>query len=229
MDHEKLLNTAKKNFSYVQKSELYKFKYMNSWCFEYSKFLKNEVNTVKSNSDKKKFKRYPKGTIIYVKLGINIGNEFSGNHFCMVLNKKDSEINPVLTVIPLTSSRTRFNVKIDEDILPLAKEAVSKKGKIVTNKLRKNIEQILDSKNPNDSHLLKENRYLNDEIKKLTKVMNRYDRFKDTKTYANILNITTVSKFRISKINSYDPAGEMRYSEATLNKIDSSFKNRFLN
>ncbi|SUL38201.1 pemK-like family protein [Staphylococcus aureus] len=45
------------------------------------------------------------------------------------------------------------------------------------------------------------------------------------KTYANVLNITTISKDRISKINRYDPAGEISYSKETVDKIENSIKN----
>ncbi|MDM6433808.1 type II toxin-antitoxin system PemK/MazF family toxin, partial [Staphylococcus aureus] len=76
----------------------------------------DEVRLLKEN---KSYTRYKKGTIIYVKLGVNVGREFSGNHFCMVLNNHDSNKNPILTVVPLTSSRSKFNVHIEEDLLPL--------------------------------------------------------------------------------------------------------------
>ena len=41
---------------------------------------------------------------------------------CMVLNNHDSNKNPILTVVPLTSSRSKFNVHIEEDLLPLVLE-----------------------------------------------------------------------------------------------------------
>ena len=40
----------------------------------------------------------------------------------MVLNNHDSNKNPILTVVPLTSSRSKFNVHIEEDLLPLVLE-----------------------------------------------------------------------------------------------------------
>ena len=231
MDREKLLCFSNKNFKFVQDSNFKKYKYMDSWCFEYSKFLRNEVNERKGNdkSKKKYYKSYKKGTIIYAKLGINIGREFSGNHFCVVLNKKDSNLNPILTVVPLTSSSTRYNIEIKEEILQLATTLLYKQSKIIADKLIEQITQIEASENPNDPHLLKVTKQLENESNQLFKVYDRYERYRDTKTYANILNITTISKDRITKINNFDPSGEMIYSQDTMNKIDGSISNRFLN
>ena len=117
MEENAPLETAVNNFKKIQNSEIYKFKYMNSWCLEYSEFLLDEVRLLKENKSCQDIK----GTIIYVKLGVNVGREFSGNHF-MVLNNHDSNKNPILTVVPLTSSRSKFNVHIEEDLLPLVLE-----------------------------------------------------------------------------------------------------------
>lgn len=231
MGTDKLLDISNKNFKYVRDSGFYKFKYMDSWCLEYSKFLKNEVNVKQSkrNSSQRTYKSYSKGAIIYAKLGINVGNEFSGNHFCIVLNKNDTIFNPILTVVPLTSSSSKFNVKIEEEILQLATKILYKQAKIIADKLIHHVDEINKSENPNDPHLLKVNKELQEESEQIFKVYDRYERYKNKSTYANILNITSISKERITKINSYDPIGEMVYSENTINKIDKSIKNRFLN
>ncbi|PCF77660.1 type II toxin-antitoxin system PemK/MazF family toxin [Staphylococcus delphini] len=219
------MRISNKNFKYVQDTNLKKYQYMDSWCFEYSKFLRNEVNNTKS-SRRKTYKKYAKGTIVYAKLGINIGREFSGNHFCMVLNKSDSVNNPILTVIPLTSSSTRFNIKINEGILQLATNILDKQAKILANKVLLTAENIIESGDPS---LVKTGKQLERETEELIKVCERYERYRSTDTYANVLNITSISKDRITKMNDYDPSGEMTYSEETIKRIDESIKNRFLN
>ncbi|WP_460374254.1 type II toxin-antitoxin system PemK/MazF family toxin, partial [Staphylococcus aureus] len=88
------------------------------------------------------YTRYKTGTIIYVKLGVNVGREFSGNHFCMVLNNHDSNKNPILTVVPLTSSRSKFNVHIEEDLLPLVLEKMDVTGKDLAKKIMNNLEKV---------------------------------------------------------------------------------------
>ncbi|MBD1779520.1 hypothetical protein H8G44_14530, partial [Staphylococcus aureus] len=70
MEENAPLETAVNNFKKIQNSEIYKFKYTNSWCLEYSEFLLDEVRLLKEN---KSYTRYKKGTIIYVKLGVNVG------------------------------------------------------------------------------------------------------------------------------------------------------------
>ncbi|UXS75028.1 type II toxin-antitoxin system PemK/MazF family toxin [Staphylococcus chromogenes] len=225
MEREELLRISNKNFKYVQDSNLKKYQYMDSWCFEYSKFLRNEVNNTKSGG-RKKYKKYSKGTIVYAKLGINIGREFSGNHFCMVLNKTDSVNNPILTVIPLTSSSTRFNIKINEGLLQLATNILYNQAKTLAHKVLVTAENIIESGDPS---LVETGKHLECETEKLMKVCERYERYRSTDTFANILNITSISKERITKINDYDPSGEMTYSEETIKRIDESIKNRFLN
>ena len=50
-----------------------------------------------------KYKKYSRGTILLVDFGENVGYEFNGKHFAIVLNKNDSEKSGKLMVIPLTS------------------------------------------------------------------------------------------------------------------------------
>ncbi|NEF57484.1 type II toxin-antitoxin system PemK/MazF family toxin, partial [Staphylococcus aureus] len=54
-----------------------------------------------NNNINKKYKKFSRGSIIYLDFGINIGHEFSGRHFGIVLNKNDSPYNSLVTVVPL--------------------------------------------------------------------------------------------------------------------------------
>ncbi|MCC9762969.1 hypothetical protein HK228_07385, partial [Streptococcus agalactiae] len=56
---------------------------------------------------------YKRGSLVFIDFGINVGNELSGNHFAIVLNKKDSKNNGVLTVLPVSSKGNKFSVEID--------------------------------------------------------------------------------------------------------------------
>lgn len=42
-----------------------------------------------------KFQRYARGQIVRVKFGVNIGSEFSGDHFAIVVSKGDTMMNSV--------------------------------------------------------------------------------------------------------------------------------------
>lgn len=221
MNRDDFLNISNKNFKYVQDSKLYKFKYMDSWCFEYSKFFRNEVDLFKSNK-RKKYKTYKRGSIVYVKLGINIGDEFSGNHFCVVLDKSDNRFNSTLTVIPLTSKPKKYNVLIKEKLIQIFSRYIRKQYQALANDML-----FLAKKYPkvellDDPNLIKS---INENEKKFLKLQDlekRYERYADHDTYANILKITNISKDRINVLNEYDPIGVMSYSDTTMELIDKN-------
>ena len=48
-------------------------------------------------------KRYERGDIIKVNFGFNVGSEYGGLHYAIVLDKYNARNSPVITVIPLTS------------------------------------------------------------------------------------------------------------------------------
>lgn len=68
------------------------------WFNDYISYLKQEktFNPVY-------FPIYDRGSVIQVDLGFNLGNEYGGLHYAIVLNRKDSKQNPVLTVVPISS------------------------------------------------------------------------------------------------------------------------------
>ena len=51
-----------------------------------------------------------RGSIIFVDLGFNVGREFGGLHYAIVLNKKDSRNNHLLHILPLTSVKDTTNL-----------------------------------------------------------------------------------------------------------------------
>lgn len=104
-----------------------KIKYLPEWLeFYVSQLL--EENT---SNRQRKFSVYKKGTIVYVNLGSNIGKEFSGNHFCVVLDNKDNPNKETITVIPLSSKESKHYIQLESSILDIT---------IV--KLNKEVEQL---------------------------------------------------------------------------------------
>ncbi|HHD7397347.1 TPA: type II toxin-antitoxin system PemK/MazF family toxin [Staphylococcus pseudintermedius] len=101
--NKKLLK-ATNNFEDICNSKNFKFKYLDDWLYTKSKILKKETHSNKQ----KEYRFYPRGTIVYAKLAVNIGSEFSGNHFCIVLNKNDHKRSELITVVPLTSKKLNF-------------------------------------------------------------------------------------------------------------------------
>lgn len=117
---------ANKNFKKVyrergKKKYGIKYRYLHNWNLQKSRYLLNEDYCF--NGNKKVYKR---GAIVNVDFGVNIGTELSGNHFAIILNKKDTPKNDKLTVIPLTSHEHVSTVKLDETISGTSQEKLEK-------------------------------------------------------------------------------------------------------
>lgn len=62
---------------------------------------------------------------------------------------------------------------------------------------------------------------INKALNMLQNITNFYNR-KDKDSYAKILSITTISKYRIKKsINALDPIGKIQLSNETMDRIDT--------
>ncbi|QQB05683.1 type II toxin-antitoxin system PemK/MazF family toxin [Macrococcoides caseolyticum] len=119
----KKIDKACENYKYCFDNTHYKnrkMKYLPDWVQHKSQLLKDEIG-----AKKRKFKSYPRGTIIYANLGSNIGSEFSGNHFCITLNKKDNLRMETITVIPLSSKHHNSYASLDSSIFDLTSKKLS--------------------------------------------------------------------------------------------------------
>ena len=163
--------------------------------FEDSKL--NESNTLLYEISKspKKYKRDARGKIVKVRFGVNIGSEFSGEHFAIVISKQDSMMNATLHVIPITSKKHLKNFAIGP-ILYNENEL---------NLLNKKLSQIESQKEKN----------------KIKKCINFYGKRKDIVSYACIDHLKTISKLSIMKeINEYDYLSNLKCSQELMHKID---------
>lgn len=190
------------------------------------------ANTIKSESQKKKlyFKSYKKGSIIYVKLGSNIGSEFSGNHFCVVLDNQDNKGKETITIVPLSSKSNENYIQLDTIIFD---QTVKKfRGRITVHKeiifeiLEKyggKVEDIVLKEE--DTTILKN---INKEIEEITTLIDIYSKHKNKKSYANVSALTTISKRRITKINNSDPTGNIFVSKNDISNIHEQISIKFL-
>lgn len=71
---------------------------MSFWIKDYVRLINFE-----EKFDPKKNISYKRGNVVKLNFGFNIGSEYGGLHYGVVLDNKNSHISPVLTVIPLTS------------------------------------------------------------------------------------------------------------------------------
>ncbi|GAK47762.1 hypothetical protein LOSG293_110780 [Secundilactobacillus oryzae JCM 18671] len=118
-------NQANHNFKSIyyagkqreRKNKPNKYKWLPDWTLNKSNYLLHEHDP--QNRNKKVYKR---GSIVNVDFGVNVGQELTGNHFAIILNKHDNSRNDKLTVIPLTSHEHPNTVKLDKTILNLSLE-----------------------------------------------------------------------------------------------------------
>lgn len=225
--NKKLNNSNKKlKLSYEKSHDNnLKLRYMPHWLDFYSTAIKNEIS-----GKRKVYKTFSKGTIVYVKLGSNIGSEFSGNHFCVVLDNKDNKMKETVTIVPLSSKGNKNYTKLNTTVFDLTIKNL--KFKLYT--CQTNLSDIISkSKECNEYYKLSdnENKILKNIVKQVSEIetlLNIYEKHKNKETFANISGITTVSKKRISKINDSDPTGEMIVNEDDLKNIHEQIRVKYL-
>lgn len=86
---------------YIEENDtLKKADLISFWLKSYAGMIRFE-----ERFDPKKNKSYKRGDIIKVDFGFNIGAEYGGRHYAVVLDKKNAHNSPVITVVPLTSKK----------------------------------------------------------------------------------------------------------------------------
>ena len=92
---------------------------IEEWLRKYTTYLKRE-----DEFDPERLKRYKAGDLITVEFGYNVGAEYGGRHYAIVI--EDSALKAkMITVIPLTSLPIKANVNrhdVDLGILPQIKK-----------------------------------------------------------------------------------------------------------
>ncbi|HJE01069.1 type II toxin-antitoxin system PemK/MazF family toxin [Staphylococcus auricularis] len=212
--------------SYIKSnSKNIKVMYMPHWLEFYSYAIYNDV----TNDKKRFYKYYSKGTVVYTKLGSNIGSEFSGNHFCVVLDNKDNKGKETVTILPLSSKNNKNYLKLKESVLNLTVDNLKKQILSTSSKVNKLAQKYRVAQNDinfssQDKNLLSD---LNQKIEELRTVIGIYYNHKGKETYANISAITTISKRRISKINDSDPTGTFKISQEDMSRIEEQLKIKY--
>ncbi|MCD8887933.1 type II toxin-antitoxin system PemK/MazF family toxin [Staphylococcus arlettae] len=199
--------------------------YMPHWLEFYSSAIHNDV----TNNKKRYYKSYIRGTVVYVKLGSNIGSEFSGNHFCVILDNKDNKGKETVTIVPLSSKGNKNYLKLNKSVLNLTENDLKRQIINTSNMVKPLAQKYKDNEskndfNPEDKKLLSD---LNQKVGELETVVGIYSNHKGKDTYANISAITTISKRRISKINDSDPTGTIKISKKDLDEIEKQLKIKF--
>lgn len=199
----------------IDKGLPYKFAYLDEWRLKESKLLLNETILYEDNSSNKTYKTYKRGTIIKADFGVNLGSEMSQVHFAIVLNNHDNPKNNVLTVVPLTSKKGKYNLNLENLVIEKLIDKINK--------------ELLGVGISEEFRLADENIKLSNSVKveKLYTLLSYY-KSNVKNTYACCSLITTISKTRIFKpINEYDIIGKERCSSEVMDKIDSEIIKKF--
>lgn len=171
--------------------------------FEDSKLNESVTLLYEIENRPKYYKRFARGRIIRVKFGVNIGSEFSGDHFAIVISKKDTMMNPTLHVIPISSKKHKKsyeigNILYNEDELEKLKNMYNEEKDVKTKK-------------------------------EIEKVIKYYSNRKGMPSYACIDHIKTISKLSISKfINDYDYLSNLKCSSELLKELDNEIINEYI-
>lgn len=80
---------------YLKKANL-----LSYWIKDYTRMIEfeEEFNPTRNIA-------YKRGNIVKIQFGFNIGSEYGGLHYGVVLDNKNAHNSPVVTVIPLTSTK----------------------------------------------------------------------------------------------------------------------------
>lgn len=185
-----------------------KFDSFESWEYTKSKRLLYEI----SLSTDKKYMRYPRGSIIKVDFGVNVGGEFSEQHFAITLSKKDGIYSNNIIVIPLTSKKHKKYIDL---------------GKLISNTYIQSLQDEVDKLQEKMKEIDIENCEFNPnytkEIKEIEKILSYYRAIKDNFSYACIDQIRTISKLNIlPPINKYDIVGNYKCPKDIMELIDKN-------
>lgn len=196
--HKKLIETHINNIA-ISDMNLTD-KYTN---FEQSRLKESQTLLYEINNKPKYFKRYGRGRIVKVRFGVNVGSEFSGDHFAVVISKNDTAYNPVLHVIPITSKKHRTCINLGSILIDKKKiNELEKKYSIISDKTEK---------------------------QKINMCLKYYKSRADINSYAIIEHMKTVSKLSIIKpINKYDYINELRVSDKKMQEIYKEIEKEFI-
>ena len=172
-----------------------------------------------------RFQKYKRGQIVSVDFSPSIGNELRGQHFAIVLTKKDSPKNGVLTVVPLSSKEKGYYLDVgnivQKQIYPqLVKEI---------NGFAATVQAIQEL---DEDGLKQQKDEILEVIKNLSELRKMCDIYisKNKRSYALVQNITTISKKRIKKaVNKYDPIKKLIVDDLILDLIDNKIIELFIN
>lgn len=228
---EKNLKGAFSNYQKIANKNLSnKFSYLDEWLYKKSSLLLDETtNCEKTGKNNKKLSRtFKRGTIIKVDFGVNIGSEMSQIHFAIVITKDDNPNVDTITVIPLTSKESEFNIPLNYNIFsPLIKEVNDFLHYQEIDK--RDLRRELSSKYISKSQYNRKYSTIAENIKEINSVLTYYSNHNKV-SYACITQIRNISKSRIiMPVNAYDKLEKIKCPDSVMDDLDRKILDRFTN
>lgn len=165
------------------------------WLKDYTSLIKRE-----KNFNPKYLPVYKLGQIVEINLGYNLGAEFGGLHYAVVVSRNDNKSNPNLIVIPMTSKSSKGTYYQNLDI---GTEFFEKFQNKIGSLLAKTKEKLADI--DNEIMIL----YKSDEelnlmtTSELLKNKEKLDKLKEKqKTASNLVSILGKHMEKLSKMKS---------------------------
>ena len=141
---------------------------IDQWIESWSKYLKRE-----QEFNPRSLPLFKRGSVIVVDLGFNVGSEYGGIHYAIVLNKRDSRRNHLLHILPLTSIKEKTDLeKLKYYQLSLSDEI----HRLLIQKAIKGL-QIIDEKR---NSCISEIHLLNNKLSEIESLANEQQKDPDT-------------------------------------------------
>lgn len=216
MDTDDKLQKAFDNFKSICPNDDPKLRHLPNWLSNTSYRFVKEAN----GKFPKGYYHYKRGTIIRVNFGVNMGSEFSNTHFAIVLDKKDNSKKRTLTVLPLTSKQKIGRYSLGKEIF--------NQTIVLLNLQLDNINSRLEKLSKlSETDRQKEVASLMVDVASIKKVINVYRSY-NKESFVRLSDITTISKFRIQRINKFDPSGKIILSEQQMKDISNKLMKLYI-
>ncbi|WP_317344605.1 type II toxin-antitoxin system PemK/MazF family toxin [Faecalimonas umbilicata] len=179
---------------------------LSYWLKDWSSFLGFE-----SDFSANSLRRYKRGEIIKAHLGFNVGSEEGGLHYCVVLDRNNSKNSPIVTVVPLTSVKSKTdlnhlhlgNIYIGNELFTNLTSKISYTEKFLSSRVIDLKERI--SALSNDA-FEEESQQITSSLEECHRDLDLIKRMKFEVNKMKIGSIALVCQIRtISKMRIYDP------------------------
>lgn len=160
---------------------------IDQWIENWTKYLKRE-----QQFNPRSLPLFKRGSVIVVDLGFNVGSEYGGIHYAIVLNKRDSRRNHLLHILPLTSIKEKTDLeKLKYYQLSLSDEI----HRLLIQKAIKGLQTIEEKRNSciNEIHLL------NNKLAEIESLANEQQKDPDTNPKLESYLETEISNVKLKQ------------------------------